>query len=145
MMANDRGTPEDHALDAIPAPLAKSPFTANVALPDGDKLVSFLVQVTREVWRLEWAVKRSRTRGEPISDEIQVTVERLLEDLESLGLQVNDPEGQTYTQGMRVEIAHLEPGGSGSLVIKRTVLPGVSLSGAILKPASVVVGREEAS
>ena len=144
MKTNAGGSPEGHASDPTPASLPKSLTPANLA-QSGDQVASFLVQITRGIWSLESAVERSRTRGEPISQEIQATIERLQEDLESLGLQVNDPTGQTYEPGMRVEIAHLEPGGSGDLMIKRTVLAGVSLNGAMLKPASVVVGREEPS
>jgi hypothetical protein len=106
-------------------------------------LRTFLIGVTREVWRLGWAVERSKTRGESVSDEIEATLERLREELESLGLEASDPVGQTYEPGQRVEIAHLEPGGSGELLIKRTVLPGVMLKGTMLKPASVIVGRKD--
>jgi len=120
---------------------------SNVSAPislAGEKIVSFLVQITREVWRLGSAVERCRTRGEPVSDEIAATLERLQEELQSLGLEASDPVGQTYDPGMRVEIAHLEPGGSGDLLVKRTVLPGVIWKGTLLKPASVVVGRNDA-
>ena len=138
MTATDRGSPEN----PLPTGSPKSPIVANLS---GDQLVSFLVQITRGIWRLGSALERNRTRGEPVSEAIQGMVEHLHEDLESFGFQVNDPAGEPYAPGMRVEIAHLETGGSGDLVIKRTVLPGVSLNGAMLIPASVVVGREESS
>lgn len=134
----------DQDPEPIPAARPKASSAATVRL-SADQLVSFLVQITREVWRLQMAIDRSKGHGEMISDEIQASVERLRQDLESLGLQASDPVGQTYDPGMRVEIAHLEPGGSGDLVIKRTVLPGVILNGTMLKPASVIVGRKEAS
>ena len=121
---------------------AKNPPAGAATLAEG-QLVSFLVQITREVWRLGSAIERSRIRGEPASDEIEAAWERLQEELQALGLQANDPVGQKYEPGQRVEIAHLEPGGSGDLLIKRTVLPGVTLNGTMLKPASVVVGRKD--
>ena len=144
MTTSDRGAPEGHAFEPPPSALRKSPIAAKLAL-SGDQMASFLVQIARGIWRLESSVERGRTRGEPISQEIQVIIEHLREDLELLGLQVNDPVGQTYEPGMKVEIAQLEPGGSGSLVIKQTVKAGVSLAGQMLKPASVVLGREETS
>lgn len=131
----------DHDPEPAPAIRPKHSSTAS-GLLSADELVSFLVQTTREVWRLGSAIERSRTRGEPVSDEIEAAWERLQEELQALGLQANDPVRQKYEPGQRVEIAHLEPGGSGELLIKRTVLPGVILKGTMLKPASVVVGRE---
>lgn len=130
--------------ERIPEGRPKSARSHANVLP-ADQVTSFLVQITREVWRLGSAVERSRTRGEPVSDEIEATLERLQEELQSLGLLASDPVGQTYEPGQRVEIAHLEPGGSGDLFIKRTVLPGVILKGTMLKPASVVVGRKDTS
>lgn len=118
---------------------------SHASVLSADQVTSFLVQITREVWRLGSVIERCRTRGEPVSDEIEAAWERLQEELQSLGLQVNDPVGQKYEPGQRVDIAHLEPGGSGDLLIKRTVLPGVILNGMMLKPASVVVGRKDTS
>ena len=140
MKRNPQGPSEDHSLDQISA-VGSGPPNPPAGVLSASQLTSFLVQITREVWRLGSAVERCRTRGEPVSDEIAATLERLQEELQSLGLEASDPVGQTYDPGMRVEIGHLEPGGSGDLVIKRTVLPGVVLNGAMLKPASVVVGR----
>lgn len=118
---------------------------SDASVLSADQVTSFLVQITREVWRLGSTIERCRTSGEPVSDEIEAAWERLQEELQSLGLQANDPVGQKYEPGQRVEIAHLEPGGSGDLLIKRTVLPGVILNGTMLKPASVVVGRKDTS
>jgi molecular chaperone GrpE (heat shock protein) len=142
MKTNDQGSREDQGSGPIEAASPRSRIGAGMAI-SADELASFLVQVTREVWRLESAVEKSKTRGELVSDEIAATLDRLREELESLGLQASDPVGQTYEPGQRVEIAHLEPGGSGELLIKRTVLPGVILNGTMLKPASVIVGRKD--
>ena len=144
MTTSDLNAPRGRAFEPPPAAITKSPIAAKMTLSPGE-VTSFLVQITRGIWRLESAVERSRARGEPISQEIQVMIEHLHEDLESLGLQVNDPAGKTYEPGMKVKIAHLEPGGSGSLVIKQTVQAGVSLAGQMLKPASVILGREKTS
>ena len=144
MTTNDQGPPEDHALRPRRTVPPKSVVSANLALA-GDQLVSFLVGITRGTWRLESAVERGKNRAEPISKEIEAAVVALQDELQSVGLQVNDPAGQDYETGMRLEIAHLEPGGTGDLVIKRTILPGVSINGSPLIPASVVVGRGKAS
>jgi molecular chaperone GrpE (heat shock protein) len=144
MTTSDRGPPEDHGFERIPAARPKASRAATLRLP-ADQLASFLVQITRETWRLQMAIDRSNDHGQTVSDEIQASVERLHQDLESLGLEASDPVGQIYDPGMRVEIAHLEPGGSGDLVIKRTVLPGVVLNGTMIKPASVIVGRKDTS
>ncbi len=130
-ITSDTGTPQ---------PLERG---TNVHELTRENLKPFLIGVTREVWRLGSAIERSKTRGEPVAEEIEATLERLREELESLGLEATDPSGQTYEPGQRVEIAHLEPGGSGDLLIKRTVLPGVMLKGTMLEPASVIVGRRE--
>ena len=143
-MKNSEGSPSDELEEPIARGHSKRRPVAAATLAEG-QLVSFLVQITREVWRLGSAIERCRTRGEPVSDDIEAAWERLQEELQSLGLQANDPVGQTYEPGQRVEIAHLEPGGSGDLLIKRTVLPGVILNGTMLKPASVVVGRKDTS
>lgn len=137
MTTDDRGSSPDPPPPSNPQ---KSPTVIN--LP-GDSIATFLVGITRNVWRLESALERSRTRGEAISDEIWAMVERMQEELQGLGLRTDDPSGQSYTPGMRVEIARLEPGGSGKLVIKRTVLAGVSLNGVMLRPANVIVGKEK--
>ena len=142
MTTHDRGSPKDHAFDSPVASHPKISTAGKIAL-SGDQVASFLVQITRGIWRLESAVERSKIRGEPISQDVQATIEHLHEDLESLGLQATDPTGQTYEPGMRVEVAQREPGGSGNLMIKQTILAGVTLNGSMLKPASVVVGREE--
>jgi len=144
MTARDRRSREDGDKEPI-TEAGSNPPRAAIGTPSADELASFLVQIAREVWRLGSAIERSRARGEPVSDEIEATVERFQEELQSLGLQISDPVGQTYEPGQRVEIAHLEPGGSGDLLIKRTVLPGVILKGTMLKPASVVVGRKDTS
>ena len=144
MTTIDPDTPGNHAFNPPPDPFPKSPALDKINIPR-DQLTSFLIQITQGVWRLESAVERSRIRGEPIPQEFEVTIERIHEDLESFGVEVNDPAGKTYEPGMRVEVAQLEPGGSGDLVVKQTILAGVSFNGAMVKPASVVIGRRVTS
>lgn len=126
----DVGTPDSNASDATLVRL------------DHEELISFLIEITRDVWRLESSLTRSMER-QAVSPEIEASIERLKQDIQSFGLEANDPVGQAYDPAMRVEVAQLEPDGIGDLLVKRTVLAGVSLRGLRLQAASVIVGRRQ--
>jgi len=132
--------PRESAADAGTADSSAS-GTVLVAL-DQEELISFLIEITRDVWRLESSLARSMDQ-QAVSPELGASIERLKQDLQSFGLEANDPVGQAYDPAMRVEVAQLEPDGIGDLFVKRTVLAGVSLRGMRLQAASVIVGRKQ--
>jgi hypothetical protein len=128
--ATDAGAPDSNASNATPVSL------------DQEELISFLIEITRDVWRLESCLTRTMER-QAVSPELEASIERLKQDIHSFGLEAYDPVGQAYDPAMRVEVAQLEPDGIGDLLVKRTVLAGVSLRGMRIQAASVIVGRKQ--
>ena len=108
----------------------------------GESQKDFLVQVARGLWRLEMAVSRPEQPGTGVPLEIVELLRRIQEELQAFGLETVDFTGEDYISGMKVEIAQFVPGGSGDYVISETILPGVTLNGRMLKPATVIVKRE---
>jgi molecular chaperone GrpE (heat shock protein) len=120
---------------------------------DGDKcdyclsiatLERLIVEICLDVWQLSRAIERLRTQNAAIPDEITSAVRRLEQDIEAGGLKIDDPIGETYEHGMRMDVVQVMPGDEGERRVIRTVRPGVRLGGRILRPASVVVGRSNA-
>lgn len=116
-------------------------------LPDttrgGSKFEDFVVHLTQGIWRLNTAVTQTNQNGTCIPLEVTELLQRVHEELKAFGIETIDPVDKAYTSGMRVEIGQFVPGGSGDYVISQTISPGVSLDGKILKPATVIVKRED--
>jgi hypothetical protein len=103
-----------------------------------------LCDVAVESWRLALRLARLPEQT-PGRESMLRSVQRLREALGEVGLEISDPQGQPYSEGLSLDILAFDghPGhAAGRRTIQETVRPGVRFRGELIMNAQVIVGRE---
>jgi hypothetical protein len=100
-----------------------------------------------EVWRLKKLL--AALPAIPNVNTFVISVERLEDVLRSLKLEIHDPCGQPYDEGMTLSVALFEKSSALSRGVRRiaeTISPTVYWDGQLLQPGKVIVetGESEA-
>jgi hypothetical protein len=93
-----------------------------------------------EVWRIRKSLKMLPDSGK--AAVLAVSVEKLEDLLHKLKLEIHDPVGECYTEGMTLSVALFETTPrlpSGVKQIAETVSPTIFLGGRVLQPGRVIV------
>ncbi len=123
-----------------PIPQAEEPRASLRHNSASDELI---VSVARDLWRLRMSIEKAADQGEIVPKGVTAAVERLMEDLEVAGVDLVDPRGQLHAEGALYEIALVEQGGDGTLLVSETVSPGVRRNGVLLARPTVILSHKE--
>lgn len=98
-----------------------------------------------EVWRLKKAL--TAVPGIPNGNTFTISIERLEDALGSLKLEIHDPCGEAYDEGMTVSVSLFEKSTALPEGVKRiaeTISPSVYWNGQLLQVGKVIVEIGEA-
>ena len=96
--------------------------------------------LAREIWRIRKSVKTLADAGK--ASALSVSLEKLEDLLHSLKLEIYDPAGESYSEGMTVSVALFEKTKNlppGTQKIAETVSPTILFDGRVLQPGRVIV------
>ena len=111
-----------------------------VDMSDGETAVavSSIADLALEVWRLG----RRIASASSVSERIEDSFVRLSRSLEEMNVEVRDPTGERYVEGMNADVVDM-PHGSGdtsqTLVISEALRPAIYLNGTCVSVPQIMV------
>ena len=127
-----------HTLKMFDNPYFRARLLNQTAIDDEP----FIVDLTTRLWRILRNLKKPGSE-EPI-EEIERGyrhLERLISNLERLGIQVVDKTGEAYDPGMAVKVVSSEPvNGISREIIKETIEPAIYKGDRLIQTSQIVVG-----
>lgn len=107
--------------------------------------VEFFCAISTELWRLRKKIKlTTQITNSADWTSISDSIDRLWIILEQKNLEVIDHTNTPYTEGMSVEVLHVEENkklDKGIMLITETVSPTICFQSKVIKPGCVVVTK----
>ncbi len=105
--------------------------------------VSSIVEIAIETWRVGDRLKKLQVLANKEGPTIGFSIERIQHILKEMGVEVKDPAGEIYHDGMGLDVLTFDYG-PGELptnrIVQETVSPAVYYNGQLIKMAKVIVG-----
>ena len=105
-------------------------------------LYEVVIEVAREIWRLQRTMARDSGTDANLNDEIGASLSRISDTLATAQIEVVELTGQDHHAGSRYNITHIEDG-EGDLFVSETLIPAVRVAGQQVSPATVILGHRE--
>ena len=105
-------------------------------------LYEVVIEVAREIWRLQRTMARDSGTDANLNDEIGASLSRISDTLASAKIEVVELTGQDHHAGSRYNITDIEDG-EGDLFVSETLIPAVRVAGQQVSPATVILGHRE--
>lgn len=105
--------------------------------------ISSIVEIAIETWRVGDRLKKSQVLGNKEGPTIGFSIEKIQHILKEMGVEVKDPAGETYHEGMGLDVLTFDYGPGelpGNRIVQETVSPAVYYNGKLIKMAKVIVG-----
>jgi hypothetical protein len=113
-------------------------------------LSSSMKAVATECWRIRKLLPQFQDNRKHLI--VSSSVDRITEALATLGIEIDDPEGAEYREGMTLEVAAFEETPtvkSGTRRVAECLVPAIYFCGRLAQPARVIIsvgtGRDHGS
>ncbi len=121
----------------LPEPTPEFKFASAVQIP-------LLVEMAIEAWRVLDRTRKLQVATKREDPAIGFSIEKIHHILKEMGVEIKDPAGETYHEGMGLDVLTFDysPGESpANKIIQETVSPAVYYNGKLIKMAKVIVGN----
>lgn len=123
---------------AAPTPAAPTPTQHLPTVP-----ASLLIDIALEAWRVGEHTRKLQAAANRDDPSIRFSIEKIQHILREIGIEIKDPTGDIYHEGMGLDVLTFDCGADAppaSRVIQETVSPGIYYNGKLVKMAKVIVG-----
>ena len=105
--------------------------------------VSSLVEIAIETWRVGDRLKKLQVLANKEDPAIGFSIEKIQHVLKEMGVEIKDPTGEPYHEGLVLDVLTFDYGSGESptnRVVQETVSPAIFYKGKLVKMAKVIVG-----
>lgn len=121
------------------------PPQASVAFkPASGIQIPLLVEMAIEAWRVADRARKLQVIAKREDPTIGFSVEKIHHILKEMGVEIRDPAGEAYHEGMGLDVLTFDcsPGElPANRIVQETVSPAVYFNGKLIKMAKVIVGN----
>lgn len=111
--------------------------------PTSGAQIPLLVEMAIEAWRVADRARKLQVVAKRQDPAIGFSVEKIHHILKEMGVEIKDPAGEAYNEGMVLDVLTFDysPGESpANKIVQETVSPAVYFHGKLVKMAKVIVG-----
>ena len=105
--------------------------------------IPLLVEMAIEAWRVGDRARKLQVAAKREDPAIGFSIEKIHHILKEMGVEIKDPAGEAYHEGMGLDVLTFDctPGESpANKIVQETVSPAVYFHGKLVKMAKVIVG-----
>ncbi len=105
--------------------------------------VGQLVEIAIEAWRVADRSRKLQVAAKREDPSIGFSIEKIQHVLKEIGIEIKDPAGEPYHEGMGLDVLTFDynPDASpANRIVQETVSPAIYYNGKLIKMAKVIVG-----
>ena len=105
--------------------------------------IPLLIEIAIEAWRVADRSRKLQIAANRKDPSIEFSIEKIQYILKEMGIEIKDPTGEPYHEGMSLDVLTFDydPNESpASRIIQETVSPVIYFNGKLIKMAKVIVG-----
>jgi hypothetical protein len=110
---------------------------------DSSAHIPLLVEIAIEAWRVADRTRKLQLAANREDPAIAFSIDKIHLILREMGIEIKDPTGETYHEGMGFDVLTFDYGPSKSpanRVVQETVSPAIYYKKKLIKMAKVIIG-----